>query len=352
MEVTCVPATMKHYRSRGYILPKPLEKFRVKAIDLKAQSKDHIEATCDLCGVIYCIRRDAYNRQVTKRCLCRKCLNRTVVAVKEALSYEEVEKRFSDNGCVLLSTEYSGSKVPLEYMAKCGHKTTARLNNFVHSLMLCDKCTLEHGSKSIALPYDYVKRYLKDHSCTLLTKEYHNAHQKLKYICSCGNIGETSFYCFQQGIRCHHCYINKVSGVNNYSYNHDLTSEEREKSRSYKEYYLWRADVFAKDKYTCQCCGHKGKGLNAHHIYNYADNKELRVVLSNGITLCKTCHFAFHTIYGKHNNTKEQLDEFISMNRHLNITYPTVNHKESAYNGKQKCLHTHGKDHRCQRQDT
>jgi len=38
--------------------------------------------------------------------------------------------------------------------------------------------------------------------------------------------------------------------------------------------------------------------------------------LGNGITLCDSCHNfnkygSFHHVYGTHNNTKEQLDEYI-----------------------------------------
>lgn len=79
---------------------------------------------------------------------------------------------------------------------------------------------------------------------------------------------------------------------------------------------IWKKDVYKKDLYTCQCCGAKnGNGkhivLNAHHILNWSDNEEFRYDLDNGITLCDNCHRLFHKLYGRRNNNKEQIDEFI-----------------------------------------
>jgi len=77
------------------------------------------------------------------------------------------------------------------------------------------------------------------------------------------------------------------------------------------EYRLWREAVFARDNFTCQKCGQKNIYLNAHHIKNYAQYPELRFAIDNGITLCKICHKAFHDLYGRRKNTKEQIQEFL-----------------------------------------
>ena len=116
--------------------------------------------------------------------------------------------------------------------------------------------------------------------------------------------------------------------------NHTKTKEYREKyskegsphwkggpvsgrtERNGIEYRDWRTKVFQKYKYTCCCCGAKnGNGenviLNAHHIENWKDNESKRYDVENGVALCEECHYKFHSIFGKRNNTKEQLDEFI-----------------------------------------
>ena len=86
--------------------------------------------------------------------------------------------------------------------------------------------------------------------------------------------------------------------------------------RSTYEYRTWRKAVFDRDKYTCQCCGDKSSQgypvtLASHHIKNWNDNPDCRYDIDNGITLCERCHLDFHSAYGKKNNTKEQLKEFI-----------------------------------------
>jgi len=81
--------------------------------------------------------------------------------------------------------------------------------------------------------------------------------------------------------------------------------------RSGLEYKLWREAVFKRDNFTCQKTGERGGKLVAHHIQTFSQHKELRFAIDNGITLTKEVHTYFHKIYGKNNNTREQLFEFL-----------------------------------------
>jgi len=90
------------------------------------------------------------------------------------------------------------------------------------------------------------------------------------------------------------------------------TSTDIDLLRGSKELRLWRESVFIRDNYTDQDTKVKGGKLQAHHILNFSDHPELRFAIDNGITLSEKSHIEFHKKYGKRNNTKEQLEEFLN----------------------------------------
>jgi len=107
------------------------------------------------------------------------------------------------------------------------------------------------------------------------------------------------------------------SGEKHYKYNSNLTYEERQIKRKYPEYYEWVKAIFERDNYTCQYCGRRGRNLCAHHLDGYDNFPELRILLENGITLCKNCHVNFHHRYGRGNNTREQFEKFLCAQKNL-----------------------------------
>jgi len=74
---------------------------------------------------------------------------------------------------------------------------------------------------------------------------------------------------------------------------------------------LWREAVLARDNWICQKCKVKNYRLCSHHIQNFIQFSELRFAIDNGITFCKNCHKLFHKKYGRRNNTKEQIKDFL-----------------------------------------
>jgi len=78
-------------------------------------------------------------------------------------------------------------------------------------------------------------------------------------------------------------------------------STENRKLRASKKWKLWREAVFERDNWTCQKCGARsGTGkpllLHPHHIKAFAKYPELRFIISNGITLCVSCHKEVHHV--------------------------------------------------------
>jgi len=59
------------------------------------------------------------------------------------------------------------------------------------------------------------------------------------------------------------------------------------------EYRRWRAQVYERDHYRCRWCGQKpaDRELHAHHIRPRSIYPNLVFEISNGITLCASCHY-------------------------------------------------------------
>ena len=103
----------------------------------------------------------------------------------------------------------------------------------------------------------------------------------------------------------------RIKGEKSHNWKGGISSE-RDKIRGNIEFLLWRKAVFQRDDFICQKYGIKGGKLNAHHINNFSEFSELRTSISNGITLSEKAHKEFHRIYGKQNNTREQMVEFLT----------------------------------------
>ena len=112
-------------------------------------------------------------------------------------------------------------------------------------------------------------------------------------------------------------------GENSHKWRGGVT-EEWKLFRKRREYVQWRANVYERDNYTCQCCGSYGDRLNAHHLNSFASYPELRLNINNGITLCTKCHDvtepgSLHYIYGTHDITPDILRQYIFNKSHKDI---------------------------------
>jgi len=102
----------------------------------------------------------------------------------------------------------------------------------------------------------------------------------------------------------------EMSGEKHWNWQGGITSGYM-KSRNSLQAKIWTNAIFERDKYQCQKYGGGSGKLNAHHIQNFAQYPELRFAIDNGITFSNKAHMEFHKKYGRKNNTKEQLLEFL-----------------------------------------
>lgn len=278
--------------------------------------KSKLKYICCSCNKILEIRYHEF--KIGQRC--RDCGNKKVADLNRH-SYEYIKTYFEEHGCILLSTKYNNSSELLDYICSCGNVSKIRFSSF-KSGNRCKECGIKKVVDSRKYKYEQVKSFFEERGCILLSTDYVNNHQKLHYICSCGNEDWKQLYMFLQGQSCRECGLKKLSaslmgrpglrGEDSPHWNPNKTMEERESSRSLPERYLWRKSVFEHDNYTCQCCGDSiGGNLNAHHLDGYDWCKVSRWNTDNGITLCNICHDDFHMVYGYGSNTREQFEEYM-----------------------------------------
>jgi hypothetical protein len=78
------------------------------------------------------------------------------------------------------------------------------------------RCFECSGSKKY--DYEYIKDYFLNNNCELLEPIYINNRTSMKYKCSCGTISSIKFYNFKMGYRCNNCGLQKTSGKNHYKW--------------------------------------------------------------------------------------------------------------------------------------
>lgn len=121
-------------------------------------------------------------------------------------------------------------------------------------------------------------------------------------------VNYNSIYCVDCGNR----YGKRFRGKDNNQWKGGV-STENDKLRHNPKMKLWRKKVLKKFNSTCQKCKKDKVELHAHHINNFSEFKEQRILVKNGIIFCKGCHTEFHKIFGKKNNNIEQVNEFLTL---------------------------------------
>ena len=179
---------------------------------------------------------------------CNEC-SKKILANKKKLSYEEVKQFIevdSNSGCKLLSKEYNNAQEKLLIQCKCGNVFKTKWNHFKNSYQRqCPDCGREITSSKRRLDNEYVKKYIEQFGCKLLST-YKNRYTKITIQCKCGNVFETLF-CMFKDYDVHSCKI----------------CREKEKSTSKCEVkiekWLINNNIKYEPQYTFEDCRHDRK---------------------------------------------------------------------------------------------
>lgn len=256
-----------------------------------------------VCGNQSSIRLDDFKKG--KRC--RNCMSK-FLSDRRKLTVDDVYPYFEERGYQVVSSFTKGKRQYFDYVCPNGHDGAIVFYSFKAGNG-CKQCASEQASERYRLSYEQVKKEFEKQGCVLISTEYRNFDSPLEYKCSCGNISVSYISAIRKGIKCGCQY---PRGDNSPKWNPNLSDEDRKHKRIYPEYKDWVKAVYERDQYTCQRCQIHGTRLNAHHIESYAENKELRTELSNGITLCVDCHRAFHSKYGVKGFNKQDLHKHLT----------------------------------------
>ena len=64
-----------------------------------------------------------------------------------------------------------------------------------------------------------------------------------------------------------------------------------DRERYTKQYREWKKEVILRDNFTCALCSsHERRSLVCHHIVSWRKDESKRFDISNGLTLCNSCH--------------------------------------------------------------
>jgi len=120
-----------------------------------------------------------------------------------SITQEEVQKRIDiAHNKTIVFYNYVNTITECDFECLvCGHKwkSIPRLIYAKHSS--CQQCGYKKSASKNKLSYEYVKKYIEDRNCELISKEYVNHSSLLKIKFECGNIHNMSFSAFQSGER-------------------------------------------------------------------------------------------------------------------------------------------------------
>lgn len=161
------------------------------------------------------------------------------------ISYKDICLFFKNFDCKLITKEsdYKNTKSRVEWECKCGNISNTIFSGYKYSnTHLCKKCSYtiiknnnlkKYGVENVGelnkYSYEEVSKYFISQNCKLITDKYNNAHDKLEYICACGNKNITKYCDFKnKNTRCSYCGSQKRIETNLKLYNVEYISQSED----------------------------------------------------------------------------------------------------------------------------
>lgn len=306
----------RHFENLGYNYTKIGDYFYSKVEHLMKSSNVPIDVSCDYCGKEYSMMYAKYYKNVlhnkygTCKCACKNC---------EYLKTKESTKKKYGVDSYFKTEEFNEIRI---------------------------KANKKHNIQEI-------KELFENEGYELITTEYINNEQKLKYKCKKHGIKTITLGHFLMGQRCKDCFYENNSGENNNNWNGG-TSE--------LNWYLrgllneWKLLSLKKFNYKCCISGEKGsleihhdtpfknividvlKKLNLPlkiHINEYSKkelkditNLFLKISYDNlGYPLTKNIHKEFHSIYGMCATKEDFWDFYYKKKNNIEINKNEISKK-------------------------
>lgn len=122
---------------------------------------------------------------------CITCDKQNYTATRQNI--ETLKDLFEKENCKLLTTEYSGCNQKLKYICPNNHITEMVYRKWKKHKLKCQICNKLARNNKTKLSYNYVKQQFNLRGYELISTDYQNKKQKLKFKCNNGHFGEIDF---------------------------------------------------------------------------------------------------------------------------------------------------------------
>lgn len=275
--------TKNYYVNRGYKFTKMGDPLVVSVDDLTKGSSARVKIRCDYCGREYDVAWYTY-LALKKKTLQTDCCGNTECIERKA--HAALIAKYGDAG--------AHNPVSTEKRNRTNLKRYGAENVFAADVIK-DRI-VKTNIRRYGVPYAQQNDNVRRKTINTCREKYGVNHYIELYK---GKFIKENSPCWKGGV------------------------EHSRVERATNEYIQWRKSVFARDAYTCCKCGAKNGNdsgyveLHAHHILNWRDHEGHRYNVDNGITFCSKCHMKFHSVFGKRNNTLEQVEEFLELDKKI-----------------------------------